>query len=808
MKLVKIISNKYKKYKKSLFYKAKFIYTKKYNMNIIDNTLLIQSFDGTSISGSPYYMLEEFCTNPIYNNLKISVVCKQNNKEEIQEFLKEKKFNVDIVIIHSKKYCEKLLTSKYLINNSTFPTYFIKKEEQVYLNTWHGIPLKYLGRKIKDAPNEIGNTQRNFLMADYLFYSNDYMFNHMREDYMLDNLFKGKYIIGDTPCNSIFLKKSSSRKIREELELKNKKIIVYMPTWRGNLNKKENKLQLIYINHLLSEMNEKLGDEYVIFYKFHSLTTGKIIINSDKIYNIPKNYEIYEFLSAADYLITDYSSVMFDFANTNRKIILYAYDKEKFIKEKGFYLDYGKLPFPIVENTTQLIEEIIHPGRKYKYEKFNTYFNSYNTENGAKKLCNLFINKENSGYKIIDGNKYASGKDKVLVFAGSLAKNGITTALKGLMNNVSKKQYDYYLTFYKSKTEKNKHVIHEFKDIDYIPIQGGKNITLFEAICQFCYYYLNIGGPYIQNKISKINKREFKRLYLNENFKYLIHYSGYEKGIFNLFVNVLNSKRIFYVHNDMKKEFSSKGNIHKKTYKNAVKKFDNIITVRNSSKKEVINFFPNINKEKIKVAHNLNNITEIVKKSEEKTSFDNDTYCNINQEELEKILNSNSKTFVNIGRFSKEKGHIRLIDAFNKYKQKHKNSYLIIIGGYGKEFEQIKDTVSRCENVILIKSISNPYPILKRASLFVLSSYYEGLPMTIMEALILNIPVLSTDIPGPSEFLSKGYGYLVDNSERGIYEGMLDFSEQKLKKCKAFDANNFNKQALEEFYNILESDKK
>ena len=104
--------------------------------------------------------------------------------------------------------------------------------------------------------------------------------------------------------------------------------------------------------------------------------------------------------------------------------------------------------------------------------------------------------------------------------------------------------------------------------------------------------------------------------------------------------------------------------------------------------------------------------------------------------------------------------------------------------------------------------MDNPYPILKKCNLFVLSSYYEGLPMTIMESLILNIPILSVDIEGPRAFLSQGYAYLVEESKQGLLEGMQKYMKKDMPECKKFDAEEFNQKAIEEFYNLLKKDAK
>ena len=151
--------------------------------------------------------------------------------------------------------------------------------------------------------------------------------------------------------------------------------------------------------------------------------------------------------------------------------------------------------------------------------------------------------------------------------------------------------------------------------------------------------------------------------------------------------------------------------------------------------------------------------------------------------------------------------------AFDKYRKEYDNeAWLIIIGGYGIEFENIKSMIVDenesivTPNIILIKSLMNPYSILKQCNAFVLSSHYEGLPMTIIEALVLDVPVISTNITGPREFLEEGYGYLVDNSEQGLIDGFKAYKDNKmLDGLKKFDVYKFNKDAMDEFESVFEN---
>ena len=229
--------------------------------------------------------------------------------------------------------------------------------------------------------------------------------------------------------------------------------------------------------------------------------------------------------------------------------------------------------------------------------------------------------------------------------------------------------------------------------------------------------------------------------------------------------------------------------------------------VRENSKQEVLEYDPNVDADKVVVAHNFNNVEVIKKRAQEKIKFEESTIANISEKKLTEILNNkNYDKFINIARFSPEKGQKRLIEAFIEYQKQNENTYLILIGGYGKQYDEIKEFIEKSNNshIVLIKSINNPYPILNMSDVFILSSYYEGLPMTIMEALILEKKVISTKIPGPKEFLGKGgYGYLVEDSKDGILQGMNDFKAGKLDNLNNFDANEFNENALKEFEKIL-----
>lgn len=498
---------------------------------------------------------------------------------------------------------------------------------------------------------------------------------------------------------------------------------------------------------------------------------------------------------------------MFDFAVTGRKIVLYCYDAQQYLEERGMYLDFYKLPFRFAATEARLISEICNVSDYEPYSNAIKEFVKYDNPSADKYLCDLLLqNKKCDELRIIDGEEFFNGKKNVLLFTGALLKNGITTALRGLINNIDKDKYNYFALFQKEAVQPNKENIAMFNDIGYISIQGKPDKTEKEQFYFDLYNDYNFDNRISRKAVSDVYKREVKRIFPNLKFDYVIHYSGYERSIMHLF-SEMDAEKIIFTHSDMGKEIKNRNNIHIPSIKYAYDKFDKIVLIRKSMEDGIKSFYKKPIDNKFFLAHNFNDIETIRKKALLEPSFDPDTYCNVSIEELGNILNNNNVIkFINIARFSSEKGLDRLVYAFNRFVKDNPDSYLIIVGGHGDDFDYINGIVQSLEtkNIIIIKSITNPYAILSKCDCFVLSSHYEGLPMTIMETLILGKKVICTDITGPREFLSKGYGYLVDDSEDGLVAGMKEYADNGLKNLVKFDAEEFNKKAVAEYEKLLE----
>lgn len=156
----------------------------------------------------------------------------------------------------------------------------------------------------------------------------------------------------------------------------------------------------------------------------------------------------------------------------------------------------------------------------------------------------------------------------------------------------------------------------------------------------------------------------------------------------------------------------------------------------------------------------------------------NDTLRKAEAEIHDYALSEDLPTFVTVGTVYPQKGYDRLLNVHKKLIDEGLKHQLLIIGD-GYDFNNIQDQLKRLglqETVTMLGFSSNPYPYLKKADFYVMSSRHEGFPTIIAEALILNKPVSATDISGIRDLLQDGrLGNITPNSEEGIYEGMKKF---------------------------------
>lgn len=420
--------------------------------SIDDKLVLLEGGQGTNINGNMFSMLNELNSNKRWQDYKTVFVVTEDTIKKAEERMKFYGFDKVILSVrNSNEYCKYLATAKYLLTDNSFPPYFSKRSEQVFLNTWHGTPLKTLGKSDKSNLASLANIQKNYLMSDYALFPNEFTRNVFMEDYDLKHIFKGNSLIANYPRNYIFYNNEQPADMKKRLGYEGKKLFAYMPTWRGTGRTADTKYQLDCTNDILKKLDKKLDDDTVLLVNLHFLLASGI--NCDKFKHIdyfPSSYDTYEILNACDGLITDYSSVFFDYAVTGKKVILYAYDKEKYLSSRGVYIPFESLPFPIVETVDDVVREMNTPatvdaGFVNEYCP-NGYINS------CELLFELMVTGKSDYFKLEKNNT-----DKLcLIYAGNMPDSSFEPIKEYINQNPG---FNYVIAYRKNLTKSKKEFI-------------------------------------------------------------------------------------------------------------------------------------------------------------------------------------------------------------------------------------------------------------------------------------------------------------------------------------------------------------
>lgn len=381
-----------------------------FSNKIDDDLIIFESYMGRQYSCSPEAIYEEMLENKKCKSYHYIWCFTEPNKY----LYLNKNRNTKVVKYKSKEYYKYYSRAKYWITNSRISENIIKKKNQIYIQCWHGTPLKKLGYDIKvNGSNAMNNIKdiRDKYKNDSKRYN--YMISPSRfctEKFISSFNLKNSNIILETgyPRNDKLYKYTNNdiKRIKQILKLpKDKKIILYAPTWRDNQH--ESGLGYTYkLNIDFDILQDKLSDEYIILFRTHYFVSNRIDLRKYKgfVYNVSNYDDINDLYIISDLLITDYSSVFFDYANLKKPMLFYMYDYDEYKnKLRDFYIDFKELPGPIVKNDSDLIKEIrqINDYQK-KYGKkcleFNKKYNYLDGNNCSKKVVEVILN----GRYIID----------------------------------------------------------------------------------------------------------------------------------------------------------------------------------------------------------------------------------------------------------------------------------------------------------------------------------------------------------------------------------------------------------------------
>jgi len=369
-------------------------------VNIDEKAVIFESYNGKSYSCSPKAIYEYMLQNDKYEEYTFTWIVKHPDE---YEFL-TKNPRTQIVRYRSKQ-CEKALhRARYWIFNYRALDQWIPDEKQVYVQCWHGTPLKRLGFDIKHSDNAMNSKSEirdkyvkdakrfKYLLSPCRFTSEKFTTAWNLKEYgKEDTILEVGYPRNDYLINQ---NQDDVTKIRAKLGFENddRKLILYAPTWRDNQHSSGSG----YTYRCEADfdlLRQMLGDGYAILFRAHYLVASSFDFSmyDGFVYDVSDVDDINELYIVSDMLITDYSSVFFDYAILQRPIFFYMYDLEEYRDDvRGFYLGLDELPGKIVTGICELAEEIKKADILWqpdeRYEDFNMRFNYLNDGNAAERF--------------------------------------------------------------------------------------------------------------------------------------------------------------------------------------------------------------------------------------------------------------------------------------------------------------------------------------------------------------------------------------------------------------------------------------
>lgn len=345
-----------------------------------DKTILFIAFDGRGFLDNPKAIFEAIKADDKFKNYQLVWALNQPINIQGSKVIRKK----------SCRYYYYLSKAKYWVFNNKMPEFLIKKPEQIYLQTWHGTPLKRLAHDMPDNgltyyrskqsyQEMVTSYDKDSQLWDYLISPNAFSTDVFASAFKFS---KEKMIEVGYPRNDCL----TTTSVDEIVQLKrkyhlpgDKKIILYAPTWRDDaytLKGYTFDLQLDF-----AKWYDLLGDTHVVIFKPHYLISNQVDIPenlSHFVRTLPATSDINDLYLMSDCLVTDYSSVFFDYANLNRPIYFYMPDFENYKDQlRGFYLNIPEeLPHNICQTEDELLRDIV--SKEFDIQRLVTFNKKFN----------------------------------------------------------------------------------------------------------------------------------------------------------------------------------------------------------------------------------------------------------------------------------------------------------------------------------------------------------------------------------------------------------------------------------------------
>lgn len=354
--------------------------------------VFFESFGGRSFSCSPRAIYLAMCADARFDDFEFVWSFKGAGRTESARF-EPALARATVLQRGSSEYFSALASAGTMVLNTRLPEYVTPKADQVFVQCWHGTPLKRLGYDVEietaNALNTTSELAERFGMDakkwTYLLSPSPYTSEHLSSAFGLPEDRRGDVVLElGYPRNDEIARAAaesdgaSTRAMREKFGIpEGKKALLYAPTWRDDSYQAGVGYTFDYLIDF-DLLQRELGEEWVVLFRPHYYIANAFDFSAYEgfVIDVSSAPDINELYIAADAMVTDYSSVMFDYAILHRPMMLFVPDIERYASDiRGFYFDINEVPGPKCVETTELVEHLKDLDRYW--ERYRERFDAY-----------------------------------------------------------------------------------------------------------------------------------------------------------------------------------------------------------------------------------------------------------------------------------------------------------------------------------------------------------------------------------------------------------------------------------------------
>lgn len=325
--------------------------------------IVVVNYNGKGYGDNPKYIVEYLLDISKENYDIIWLVNDLNDSDFPEEIRKVKN--------ESLKAIYELTTAKIWIDNTTKRFVPPKRKKQYYIQTWHaGIGMKKVGIETQNVDKSyLKSVEKDNKNIDVLISNSTYRTNIYRNSFK----YKGEILEVGIPRNDCLINKTKSvDNIRKKLNLQNKKVVLYAPTYRKDSIMECYNLDLKSVKDTIEK---KYKIECTILVRLHPYISGfKFLYDNVNFLDVSKYPDIMDLLLVSDFVISDYSSLIFDFAITNKPVFLYVPDLVEYSKKEGLNFKIEDLPFESSTSNEDILLKIEKFDEKRYKEDVKKFF--------------------------------------------------------------------------------------------------------------------------------------------------------------------------------------------------------------------------------------------------------------------------------------------------------------------------------------------------------------------------------------------------------------------------------------------------